>query len=123
MRYKARLTAVALLALALALAAHGCGGDDDGLDGCIDICEEQADCGGDCADGDCGESSDDGGSFLGDSSCDDMCEDALRDAERRGCGQEFEDFMTCLSDNTDGCALDVNACQNETNAFTNCGSI
>ena len=118
MRYKARLTAVALLAL----AARGCGGDD-AKDACIDFCEEQADCGGDCADGDCGESSDDGGSFLGDSSCDEMCENAQQDAEGRGCGQEFEAFMACLSDNADGCSIDTNACQDEANAFANCGSI
>ena len=118
MRQRTELFAVALLVL----AARGCGGGDDGLDGCVDICEEQADCGGDCADGDCGESSD-GGSFLGDSGCDDMCERAQADAERRGCGQEFEVFMACLSDNLDGCSIDATACQDEANAFANCGSI
>ena len=93
-----KLTIVPMLALAL--FATGCGDD------CVSLCEDANECEG-------AEKVDD---------CDKECEDAKKAAEDAGCEDQFDDLLSCASDQDDVCKPDENACSSEAEAFVKCMS-
>jgi hypothetical protein len=90
-----KLTMVPMLAMAL--FAVGCGAD------CESLCEDTQECEGaekvDCAK---------------------QCEETEKAVEKAGCEDQYDDVLSCASDQDDVCKPDEDACKSELSAFTKC---
>ncbi|HEX6765513.1 MAG TPA: hypothetical protein VF103_08555 [Polyangiaceae bacterium] len=83
--------------LAMALFAVGCGPDCEGN------CEDSAKC---------------DGSPLADVDCGDYCSKVEDLNDKAGCGDQFDDLLSCASDQDDICKGD--ACSSESKAYSDC---
>lgn len=91
-----------LLTLGLALGAAGCGPSATSL------CSDQCDCEG------CSEEEE--------ADCVDDVEDAQKDAEDQGCGDQFSDYLSCYSDQFEcrDSKVDADGCNSEGKSLNNC---
>ncbi|HEX6275036.1 MAG TPA: hypothetical protein VFZ53_18465 [Polyangiaceae bacterium] len=90
-----KLTIVPMLAMAL--FAVGCGAD------CESLCEDGQECK-DAEKVDCAEE----------------CEKIEKAVEKAGCEDQYDDVLSCSSDQDDICKPDEDACESEAEAFAKC---
>jgi hypothetical protein len=86
--------------LAMALFAVGCGAD------CESLCEDGKECEGADKDTDCGK----------------VCDEAQEEAEKAGCEDQYDDYISCLGDQDDICKIDEDSCKSETEALFKCAA-
>jgi hypothetical protein len=101
-----------LLGIASLVCAVGCIDDfDNAGDGqfssgpsCTSLCERGQDCPGVSNEVDCADS----------------CDELESEARRAGCGDEFDDFLSCVADISDACSTSLDECENESWEYSAC---
>jgi hypothetical protein len=84
---------------AMALFAVGCGPDCEGM------CEERNEC---------------DGAMKQD--CEKVCEDGEKEAEKAGCEDQYDDYLSCLDDQDDLCKMTESTCSKEFDALGKCAA-
>ena len=84
--------------LALALFAVGCGAD------CESICEDSNECEG----------------VTEKVNCEKSCEERQKEAEDKGCEDQYDDLESCMGDVEDICKITAKTCAKENTALNDC---
>lgn len=82
----------------LAFAVTACGND------CKSTCEDANDCAG----------------RTTKANCDDQCDKADQLADDSDCGDQYDDYMSCLADQDDICKITATTCSSEATALGAC---
>jgi len=82
----------------LAFLVAGCGAD------CVSLCEDRKECEGADRDQDCA----------------DHCEEVVSLVEKASCEDQYDELLSCESEQDDICRSDENACTTESNEYSAC---
>ena len=97
------LALLSLPGFALLALAPGCGGTSPSA-----LCQKACDCQRECSDAELDQ-------------CVSFLEGAIDEADRAGCGSEFDDYLSCIDEGLDSCSTDVESrCASEARAVQSC---